>query len=249
MRLNWIPSAVSPESSSPEQGGETMIHLIAVLVIVGISGLLRKKFFRRAKPGEEHPPQTRGTVIHWARVYDVLVWLVTHGKERTFRHMIADRAQLQPGERVLDVGCGTGTLALVAKERVGKTGQVVGIDPSRQMITRARRKMKRAGLTLDFQLGVIEDLTFPDQSFDVVLCTLMIHHVPDDLKRQGLAEMARVLKPGGRLLIVDSGLDGIHLPAGAFSQTETGRIPFGKGYGFLLGRLEGMVYADAQSRP
>jgi ubiquinone/menaquinone biosynthesis C-methylase UbiE len=219
-----------------------MIHLIVVLAIAGISGLLGKKFFRRAQSGEEQAPQTRGTVIRWARFYDVLVWLVTHGKERMFRQMIADQAQLQPGERVLDVGCGTGTLALVAKEHVGETGRVVGIDPSRQMIARARWKMDKAGLSLDFHLGVIEQLAFPDQSFDVVLCSLMIHHVPDDLKRQGLAEMARVLTSGGRLLIVDSGLDGIPLMKDrTFSQIETGKIPFGKGYGFLLARkiLEG----------
>lgn len=216
-----------------------MIHLIAVLVIAGLGGLLGKKFFpgfRRAKAGEESPPQTRGTVIRWARFYDFLVWLVMRGKEQMVRHMIADQAQFQPGESVLDVGCGTGTLALVAQERVGETGHVVGIDPSRQMIARARRKMKRARLSLDFQLGVIEALAFPDQSFDVVLCTLMIHHVPDDLKRQGLAEIARVLKPGGRLMIVDSGLEGIPLQDGAFSQIEAGKIAFGKGYGFLLER-------------
>jgi ubiquinone/menaquinone biosynthesis C-methylase UbiE len=216
-----------------------MIHLIAVLVIAGLGGLLGKKFFpsfRRTKLGEEQPPQTRGTVIRWARLYDVLVWVVMRGKERMFRHMIADQAQFQAGECVLDVGCGTGTLALEARERVGETGCVVGIDPSRQMIAHARRKMERAGLSLDFRLGVIEDLPFPDQSFDVVLCTLMIHHVPDDLKRQGLAEIARVLKPGGRLLIVDSGLDGIPLKEGAFSQIATGKIPLGKGYGFLLER-------------
>jgi len=58
-------------------------------------------------------------------------------------------------------------------------------------------------LPIDFQIGVIEQLSFPDQTFDVVISTLMMHHLPDGLKRQGLAEIARVLKVGGRLLIAD----------------------------------------------
>jgi len=73
-----------------------------------------------------------------------------------------------------------------------------------QMIARAHRKAARRGLAIDFQVGVIEQLAFPDQSFDVVLSSCMMHQLPDDLKRQGLAEIARVLKPGGRLLVVDT---------------------------------------------
>jgi ubiquinone/menaquinone biosynthesis C-methylase UbiE len=71
------------------------------------------------------------------------------------------------------------------------------------MIARARQKAERSGLPVDFQVGVIEHLAFPDQSFDVVLSTFMMHHLPPDLKRQGFVEVARVLKPEGRLLILD----------------------------------------------
>ena len=152
------------------------------------------------------------------------------------RRTIADLAQLQPGEAVLDVGCGTGTLALEARERVGITGRVCGIDPSRQMITYARRKAARRNLSVDFQPGVVERLAFPDRSFDVVLCIWMIQHLPNDDKRHGLAEIVRVLKPGGRLLLVDSHLDGLPLKEGEFSQIESGAIPFGKDYGFVLVR-------------
>ena len=196
--------------------------------------------------GEATTPHTRGLVLNWAWLYDRLMWFVTHGKEQTFRHMIVDQAQLHLGETVLDVGCGTGTLAIVAKERVGATGRVSGIDAAPRMIALARRKAARGGCTLDFQVGLIEQLAFPDQSFDVVLSTFMMHHLPDDLKRRGLAEIVRVLKPEGHLLVTDFnrpqerqsqpeqfgvGEMGVQdLPAlmkeAGFSQTETGEILF-----------------------
>ncbi len=195
-------------------------------------------------------PLTRGFVWNWARRYDLLMGFVTLGREQAFRQRIADLARLQPGEIVLDVGCGTGTLAMVARQRVGEIGRVAGIDPSPQMIARASRKAVRRGLAIDFQVGVIEHLSFPDQSFDVVLSTFMMHHLPDDLKRRGLAEIARVLKPGGRLLVLD-----MKGPAGpwksniadqpalmkeaGFSQVETGETRFSGflGLGFALGRI------------
>jgi len=110
---------------------------------------------------------------------------------------------IQPGEQVLEVGCGTGDVALVAKQRAGTSGTVYGIDPSPEMLAVARDKAARIGTSVDFQVGVIEALPFPDAGIDVVLSSLMMHHLPGDVKRRGLAEVARVLKPGGRLLIVD----------------------------------------------
>jgi ubiquinone/menaquinone biosynthesis C-methylase UbiE len=80
---------------------------------------------------------------------------------------------------------------------------VVGIDPSSEQIARARAKAARRNVPVEFEVGVIEQLAFPDQTFDVVLSTLMMHHLPASLKRQGLVEIARVLKPGGRLVIAD----------------------------------------------
>jgi len=86
---------------------------------------------------------------------------------------------------------------------VGRAGRVAGFDPGTQQIARARAKVARRHVSIEFQMGLIEQLPFPDQTFDVVFSTLMMHHLPAPLKRQGLAEIARVLKPGGRLVIAD----------------------------------------------
>jgi ubiquinone/menaquinone biosynthesis C-methylase UbiE len=156
--------------------------------------------------GEISSKATQGFIIDLGWRYDLMLWwynVLSRGKWQELQRTITDLAQFQPGETVLDVGCGTGTLAIIAKQRVGVAGRVSGIDPGLKQITRARSKAGRAGLSIDFQVGVIEQLAFPDQSFDVVLSTFMMHVMPDDLKRQGLTEMARVLKPGGRLLVVD----------------------------------------------
>ncbi len=91
----------------------------------------------------------------------------------------------------------------LVQNRVGRTGRVAGIDPGAQQVARARAKAARRHVPVEFQVGVIEQIPFPDQSFDVVFSTLMMHHLPKSLKLQGLAEIARVLKPGGRLIIAD----------------------------------------------
>jgi ubiquinone/menaquinone biosynthesis C-methylase UbiE len=150
---------------------------------------------------------TKGLVINDGWRYDLFGWFcdtfLFQGKLRELRQRTAELANLQAGEAVLDVGCGTGPLTIEVQKRVGQTGHVVGIDPGEQQIARARYKATRKKLPIDFQIGVIERIPFPDQSFDVVVNTIMMHHLGDGLKRQGLAEIARVLKPGGRLVIAD----------------------------------------------
>jgi ubiquinone/menaquinone biosynthesis C-methylase UbiE len=149
---------------------------------------------------------TQGHIIDLGWRYDLILWWMnvqSRGKLREVQSRILDLAQFLPGETVLDVGCGTGTLALRAYARVGAAGHVYGIDPGPKQIARARAKAGRARLPIDFRVGVIEQLPFADESVDVVVSTLMMHTLPDDLKRRGLAEIARVLKPGGRLLVVD----------------------------------------------
>jgi ubiquinone/menaquinone biosynthesis C-methylase UbiE len=153
-------------------------------------------------------PGTTGSVVHWAARYDLLVWLLTLGRERDFREKVVRLARIEPGAFVLDVGCGTGTLAIAAKRLVGPKGTVYGIDASPEMIARARKKATKAGVEVVFRHEVAEVLPFPDVQFDRVLASMMLHHLPNDARRQCLREVRRVLKPGGRLLAVDFGGSG-----------------------------------------
>jgi ubiquinone/menaquinone biosynthesis C-methylase UbiE len=161
--------------------------------------------------GFESSAQTEGRLIRWASFYDVTVNIMTLGQAGRLRRMTVDQAPLQPGESVLDVGCGTGGVTIPAKMRVGRNGIVAGIDPSPEMIAVARRRAGRAGVEIDFRVGVIESLPFPDGTFDLVTASLMMHHLPEHLQVKGLAEIWRVLrspdpaagKPAGRLLVAD----------------------------------------------
>jgi len=129
---------------------------------------------------------------------------VTFGQAQRLRNMTIDQSLLKPGESLLDVGCGTGGVTIPGKKRVGRNGKAAGIDPSPEMIDVARQKAGKAGLEIDFRLGVIESLPYPDATFDVVTSSLMMHHLTHDLQVKGLAEIYRVLEPGGRLLIADT---------------------------------------------
>ena len=144
-------------------------------------------------------PETKGNVIHWAGPYDALTNHLLQPSQKS----IGVLSQVKAGDRVLDVGCGSGRLTLAAQSWVGENGEAVGIDPSPEMIEVARQNAKRAGSKAKFELGLAESLPFPDGSFDVVLNRLMLHHLPGDLKQRGLAEMRRMLKPGGLCLVVD----------------------------------------------
>lgn len=148
-------------------------------------------------------PQTTGTTIHWASNYDIFTRLMGMGVNRSNSRMVIELAGIKPGDTVLDVACGTGNLTLTARTYAGPGGKVYGIDAAPEMIEVAREKASRSGLAVIFEVGLIEQLDFPDETFDVVISRLAIHHLPDDLKRKAFAEILRVLKPGGHLLIAD----------------------------------------------
>jgi len=143
--------------------------------------------------------QTSGIVIHRSRLYD----LIGGRFIRTTDAEILARAGVARGDRVLDVGTGPGYLALAASRLVAPGGTAIGIDASPEMIARARTRAERAHSEAEYRVATAEALPFEDDSFDVVVSRLVFHHLPGDVKRQALTEMLRVLRPGGRLLIVD----------------------------------------------
>jgi ubiquinone/menaquinone biosynthesis C-methylase UbiE len=145
----------------------------------------------------------KGQMGRWARYYDLLMVLFTLGKEKRLRQLTLDTAQVKPGNKVLEIGCGTGTLTLAAKMRVGLSGEVEGIDIAPEMIAVASRKAARKGIDISFRVGSIEEIPFSDHRFDVVMCSFMIFHMPDEIRRKGFKEIYRVLKSGGHLFIID----------------------------------------------
>jgi ubiquinone/menaquinone biosynthesis C-methylase UbiE len=145
-----------------------------------------------------------GNLGRMAHYYDLVMFLLTQGREKKLRQVTLDLAQIQPGDKVLEIGCGTGTLTIAAKERAGVNGEVVGIDIAPEMIAAAVRKSARKGIAVSFQDGSIEKIPFPDGRFDTVLCSFMIFHMPEDIRQKGIPEIFRVLKSGGRLFIIDT---------------------------------------------
>jgi ubiquinone/menaquinone biosynthesis C-methylase UbiE len=144
--------------------------------------------------------------------YDTYMRRVTLGREHVLRDMTVSLAQVTTGDSVLEVGCATGTLTLAAKRQVGESGKVCGIDVIPGMIEASQRKAAQANVDAVFQLGSIDDLPFPADQFDAVMCSFMIFHMSETVRRKGITEIYRVLKPGGRLVVLDFALPTQPLP-------------------------------------
>jgi SAM-dependent methyltransferase len=135
-------------------------------------------------------------------LYDPVVRLTT--REGHFKELLVDQAAPAAGQRILDLGCGTGTLAIQVKQRV-PDAEVVGLDADPEMLNQAREKAERAGVELTLTQGFSNVLPFEERSFDRVLSTLFFHHLDPEPKRQTAREIARVLKKGGELHVADWG--------------------------------------------
>jgi ubiquinone/menaquinone biosynthesis C-methylase UbiE len=132
-------------------------------------------------------------------LYDLMAKLM--GADQARRGLL-DQAQIQSGHRVLEIGCGTGSLIIQLKSLYPET-EVIGLDPDPKALARARRKAVRAAVSIQLDQGFGDELPYPDASFDRVLSSLMFHHVPADEKGKTVGEVRRVLKPGGEFHMLD----------------------------------------------
>jgi ubiquinone/menaquinone biosynthesis C-methylase UbiE len=132
-------------------------------------------------------------------LYDPLVKLLGAGAAR---RTLLDQAAIQPSFRVLDIGCGTGTFAILIK-RLYRAMDVVGLDPDPKALARAKGKAGRAGISIRLDQGFADELPYKNASFDRVFSTFMFHHVPLDKKEKALSEVRRVLTPGGCFHVLD----------------------------------------------
>lgn len=157
----------------------------------------------RAKPGQKSVRYLRALRFRWlTRFYDPLLRFVL--REGTFKRELLRRSRIAPGQTVLDLGCGTGTLTLMVKQAV-PDAKVHGLDPDEDALAIAAEKAARMKADVRFQRGTATALPFADGSFDRVLSSLMFHHLPSADKRLALAEILRVLAPGGEVHLADWG--------------------------------------------
>ncbi len=149
------------------------------------------------------PVKTAGRDLnHVAWLYDPLVEKLSFGRERRFRGKTLQYVDPGHGRRILDVGCGTGSLTLLLAEQT-TAEEIVGIDAAPKMIAIARKKAAKRNVPVRFAVQAAEDLKFADATFDTVVNSMFTHHVNRGLKKQAFAEMYRVLQPGGRLVTAD----------------------------------------------
>lgn len=137
--------------------------------------------------------------LNW--LYDPIVRLTT--RERTVKEKLTNALSGHSG-RLLDLACGSGTLAILIKQRCPHL-TVQGIDGDPDMLGRAERKATEAGSDIGFQQGLADALPFADSSFDVVVSSLFFHHLSSEDKRSAFSEIKRVLAPSGVLLLADWG--------------------------------------------
>ena len=157
-------------------------------------------------PATGHPDEDqmfKSQMEQMVDTYDAHMKRATFGREQALRQTTVELAGVKPGDYVLEVGCGTGTLTLAVKRQAGPTGKAFGIDVIPGMIEASRRKAAEAHEEITFQEGSVDNIPFSADQFDVVICSFMIFHMSQETRCNGISEIQRVLKPGGRLLLLD----------------------------------------------
>ena len=147
------------------------------------------------------------------RAYDPIVRITT--RERRFKALLVGQLGLRPGQRVLDLGCGTATLTIAIK-RACPGAEVIGLDADPEILELARRKIEESDAGVEVMTGSATQLPFGDARFERVVSSLVFHHLDVDAKRAALREAARVLVAGGELHIADWGRPHGPVMRGAF---------------------------------
>jgi ubiquinone/menaquinone biosynthesis C-methylase UbiE len=166
-------------------------------------------------------------------LYDPFLWLF---RADASKRPLIEQAQIKSGFRVLDIGCGTGTMAVLIK-RLHPAADVVGIDPDPDALAVCKRKTSRAGLAIEFDRGFADHMPYADASFDRVFSSFMFHHLTSGEKSATLAEIRRVLKAGASLHLLD-----FVRAHGTHSKTEKHGLLVHRG-GAAAERIEGRMTA------
>jgi len=172
--------------------GIVLLHLIPQLLMAAAATLF---VGRRAADGS--------AIMRSPRLYDGLVSLLTLGRGTRMRRQTLALAELKVGDCVLDVGCGTGSLLCEAAAAVGPAGELHGIDAGEAMLAHAEAKAAARGVALELRQGSAAQLKYADDSFDAVFCTMVLHHLERGAQPAVLKEMRRVVRPGGRIVILE----------------------------------------------
>lgn len=135
--------------------------------------------------------------------YDLTNEVLSFGVHRLWRRTAIADSGAKPGDKVLDCATGTGDLAMAFKRTVGDTGSVLGTDFCKEMLDMAPAKAEREGLAIQFEVADVTALPYADNSFDVASISFGIRNVDDPVK--GLSEMARVVRPGGKVVVLEFG--------------------------------------------
>jgi ubiquinone/menaquinone biosynthesis C-methylase UbiE len=220
-------ASIQPAGAGKHQGGHTLVIVLVVGLALALIFLLHGAVWwyaplafvglvlahvlvfgglvfaaRHSSGGHQHSHEA-SMLLHRPRQYDRLARTIMLGREAKLRGWTLDLADVQPGHAILDVGCGTGTLLVAAAERVGPSGAAHGIERSPEMLAHARDKARARGTAVELIEGSADELPYPAASFDAVLCTLVLHHLPETMQETAIQEMCRVLRPGGRLVLVE----------------------------------------------
>ena len=191
--------------------------------------------YEKVSPGEK-TARVRGVFDSVAESYDLMNDLMSGGMHRLWKRFALSQTGLRPGQRALDVASGTGDLGVGVARQVGRDGLAVLTDINREMLARGRDRLidKGVGARVEFVIANAECLPFPDSAFDCVTIGFGLRNVTD--KAVALASMRRVLKPGGRLLVLE------------FSKPRPEIRAAYDAYSFnVLPRLGGIVAGDAAS--